>query len=235
MEAGVNRFIKIALIDGHKLFRDGMKRIINPEPNIQVIADGCNGKEAIKIVRKYEPDVVLMDIILHELDGIEVTKTILEEYPNVKVIFLSVHDDENYVISALQAGAQGYLLKKIDIDSLFEAIKVVADGGFYLHSAVTNIFVKEYRRLVEQNRYIYSTIEHHLPLHLLTCRECLVLQSLSEGQNNSMISETLMISENTVKNHVSNILQKLKVNDRTHAASVAIKNGWVQVLKERIG
>src|SRR5690625_2191441 len=229
MQMESTEIIKIALIDDHKLFREGVKRILSFEPSFQVVADADDGIDANEIVRKYRPDIVLMDINMPEMNGIEATKELLSNYPDVKVIILSIHDDENYVSHALQTGAQGYLLKEVDTESLMEAIKVVADGGSYLHPKVTHNLVQEYRRLVEQKGNVAGAIEHRKPLHLLTNRECQVLQLLSEGQSNRTISETLVISEKTVKNHVSNILQKMNVNDRTQAVVMAIRNGWVEV------
>lgn len=227
-----NDMIKIALIDDHKLFREGVKRILSYEPSFEVVAEADDGQEINGIVEKYEPDVVLMDINMPEVNGIEATKQLLEENPDVKVIILSIHDDENYVTHALQTGAQGYLLKEMDTDSLMEAIQVVYEGGSYLHPKVTHNLVEEYRKLIESKNSNNGLmdIEHRKPFHLLTKRECEVLQLLSEGQSNRSISDTLVISEKTVKNHVSNILQKMNVNDRTQAVVTAIRNGWVEVL-----
>lgn len=223
--------IKIALIDDHKLFREGVKRILSFETSFEVVAEAGDGKEVESLVETYKPNIVLMDINMPEINGIEATKQLLEKYPETKVIILSIHDDETYVSHALQSGAQGYLLKEIDTDSLLEAIRVVHDGGSYLHPKVTHNLVQEYRKLIENKnskKSIYD-IEHRKPLHLLTRRECQVLQLLSEGQSNRKIAETLVISEKTVKNHVSNILQKMEVDDRTQAVVKAIKNGWVEV------
>jgi len=165
-----------------------------------------------------------------EVNGIEATKDLLESNDSLKVVILSIHDDENYVSHALQTGAQGYLLKEMDTEALMDAIKVVYDGGSYLHPKVTHNLVREYRRLVENNHTnSINDIEYRQPLHLLTKRECQVLQLLSEGQSNRKIAESLVISEKTVKNHVSNILQKMNVNDRTQAVVTAIRNGWVEV------
>jgi two-component system response regulator DegU len=168
------------------------------------------------------------------LNGVEATKQLIEEYPDTKVIILSIHDDETYVTHALQTGALGYLLKEMDADALVQAVRVVAEGGSYLHPKVTNSLVNEYRRLASQaqneRKYAAREIEIRRPLHLLTRRECEVLQLLADGKSNRGIGETLYISEKTVKNHVSNILQKMNVNDRTQAVVVAIKNGWVSVL-----
>lgn len=223
--------IKIALIDDHKLFREGVKRILSFEPAFDVVAEAGDGRDAKEIVEKYRPDIILMDINMPQINGIEATKQLLEDNPDLKVIILSIHDDENYVTHALQSGAQGYLLKEMDTDSLMEAIKVVYDGGSYLHPKVTHNLVQEYRRLVKnsQTENSVAEMEYRKPLHLLTKRECQVLQLLSEGQSNRKIAETLVISEKTVKNHVSNILQKMNVNDRTQAVVTAIRNGWVEV------
>src|SRR5690625_383044 len=223
--------ITIALIDDHKLFREGVKRILSFEPTFEVVAEADDGLEAKDIVKQYQPDIVLMDINMPEMNGIEATKELLQNNPDLKIIILSIHEDESYVTHALQTGAQGYLLKEMDTESLMEAIKVVYDGGSYLHPKVTHNLVQEYRKLVKTKEANSSVaeIEYRKPLHLLTKRECQVLQLLSEGQSNRKISETLVISEKTVKNHVSHILQKMDVDDRTQAVVTAIRNGWVEV------
>jgi len=223
---------KIVIIDDHQLFREGVKRILDFEPSFEVVAEGDDGSEAIELVEQYQPDVVIMDINMPTINGVEATGQLIQKYPEAKVIILSIHDDENYVTHALRTGATGYLLKEMDADALIEAVKVVADGGSYLHPRVTHNLVKEYRRLsADENgsdKYI-SKVEIRRPLHLLTRRECEVLQLLADGKSNRGIGEALFISEKTVKNHVSNILQKMNVNDRTQAVVVAIKNGWVEV------
>lgn len=223
---------KIVIIDDHQLFREGVKRILDFEPSFEVVAEGDDGSEAIQLVEQHQPDVVIMDINMPNINGVEATASLIEKYPESKVIILSIHDDENYVTHALRTGATGYLLKEMDADALVEAVKVVADGGSYLHPRVTHNLVKEYRRLSEDeqgaDKYI-SPVEIRRPLHLLTRRECEVLQLLADGKSNRGIGEALFISEKTVKNHVSNILQKMNVNDRTQAVVVAIKNGWVEV------
>jgi|SRR5690625_287207 len=225
------KVITIALIDDHKLFREGVKRILSFEPTFDVVAEADDGSEAKRIVEEYSPDIVLMDINMPGQNGIETTKELLEDNPDLKVIILSIHEDESYVTHALQTGARGYLLKEMDTESLMEAIQVVYEGGSYLHPKVTHNLVKEYRKLLESSESSTNVadIEYRKPLHLLTKRECQVLQLLSEGQSNRKIAETLIISEKTVKNHVSNILQKLNVDDRTQAVVKAIKNGWVEV------
>ncbi|MGM9929677.1 MAG: response regulator [Bacillus sp. (in: firmicutes)] len=222
---------RIVIIDDHQLFREGVKRILDFEPTFEVVAEGDDGTEAISLVEVHQPDVVIMDINMPHTNGIEATKFLIQKYPRTKVIILSIHDDENYVTHALQTGANGYLLKEMDADALIEAVKVVAEGGSYLHPKVTHNLIKEYRKLIAASVEESSakTIEIRRPLHLLTRRECEVLQLLADGQSNRTIGETLYISEKTVKNHVSNILQKMVVNDRTQAVVMAIKNGWVEV------
>ena len=163
-------------------------------------------------------------------NGVEATAELIEKYPDAKVIILSIHDDESYVSHALKSGALGYMLKEMDADEIVDAIKIVAAGGSYLHPKITKNLVAEYRRLSErENKGSFHQTEIRRPFHLLTKRECEVLQLLTDGQSNRAIGETLYISEKTVKNHVSSILQKMNVNDRTQAVVTAIKNGWVEV------
>lgn len=224
---------KIVIIDDHQLFREGVKRILDFEPSFEVVAEGDDGEEALAIVDAHKPDVVIMDINMPNMNGVEATKQLIEANAETKVIILSIHDDENYVTHALKTGASGYLLKEMDADTLIEAVKVVADGGSYLHPKVTHNLVNEFRRLATTSgqsapaQYLQPEIRR--PLHILTRRECEVLQMLADGKSNRGIGEALFISEKTVKNHVSNILQKMNVNDRTQAVVVAIKNGWVEV------
>ncbi|WP_066175623.1 response regulator [Bacillus marinisedimentorum] len=224
---------RIVIIDDHQLFREGVKRILDYEETFTVVAEGDDGTEAVVLFENYQPDVVLMDINMPNINGVEATRQLMDTYPDTKVIILSIHDDEAYVNHALQSGAQGYLLKEMDADALVEAVKVVAAGGSYLHPKITHNLVKDYRRLAEENQKRgsnrFAEVEYRKPLHLLTRRECEVLQLLADGKSNRSIGEMLYISEKTVKNHVSNILQKLNVNDRTQAVVMAIKNGWVQV------
>ncbi|MFD1173689.1 response regulator [Oceanobacillus picturae] len=224
--------IKIVLIDDHKLFREGVKRILDFEPSFDVVAEGDDGSVASKLVKENDPDVVLMDINMPNMNGVQATADLVRYFPNTSVIILSIHDDESYVTHALKTGAQGYLLKEMDSDALIEAIKVVTEGGSYLHPKVTHNLVLEYRRLAKENNsnITENGIEYRKPLHLLTKRECQVLQLLADGKSNRAVAETLYISEKTVKNHVSNILQKMNVNDRTQAVVSAIRKGWVEVL-----
>lgn len=221
---------KIIIIDDHQLFREGVKRILDFEDTFEVVAEGDDGIDTLPLYEEFQPDVVLMDINMPQKNGVEATAELIEKYPDAKVIILSIHDDESYVSHALKSGALGYMLKEMDADEIVDAIKIVAAGGSYLHPKITKNLVAEYRRLSErENKGSFHQTEIRRPFHLLTKRECEVLQLLTDGQSNRAIGETLYISEKTVKNHVSSILQKMTVNDRTQAVVTAIKNGWVEV------
>lgn len=221
---------KIIIIDDHQLFREGVKRILDFEDSFEVVAEGDDGVEVVGLYEQYQPDVLLMDINMPRMNGVEATEELLNDYPDAKVIILSIHDDGSYVTHALKTGALGYMLKEMDADEIVEAIKVVSAGGSYLHPKVTHNLVEEFRRLSErEHKGAFQQVDIRRPYHLLTKRECEVLQLLTDGQSNRTIGETLFISEKTVKNHVSSILQKMGVNDRTQAVVTAIKNGWVEV------
>ncbi|MEM1504938.1 response regulator transcription factor [Domibacillus sp. 8LH] len=222
---------KIVLIDDQQLFREGIKRILNCEETFEVLAEGKDGVEAIELADRYKPDVVIMDINMPKTNGVEATRNLISKYPNIKVIILSVHDDETYIIGALQSGAFGYLLKEMDTENLIEAVKAVAKGESYLHPRVTHKLITVYRRLssAAARKKEFQQPPVRLPLHLLSRRESEVLQLLADGKSNRSLAETLYISEKTVKGHVYSILRKMDVNDRTQAVIKAIKNGWVEV------
>lgn len=221
---------KIVIVDDHQLFREGVKRILDFEDSFEVVAEGDDGSEVTTLYEEHLPDVILMDINMPRMNGVDATENLLSAHPDAKVIILSIHDDESYVTHALKTGALGYMLKEMDAEGIIQAIKVVASGGSYLHPKVTHNLVTEFRRLSErEHKGAFQQNDIRRPYHLLTKRECEVLQLLTDGQSNRTIGETLFISEKTVKNHVSSILQKMAVNDRTQAVVSAIKNGWVEV------
>jgi two-component system response regulator DegU len=227
------KMTRIVLIDDHRLFREGVKRILEMVDEFDVVDEGDDGEEVERIVREHEPDVVLMDINMPGVNGVEATRRLMEVSPGTRVVILSIHDDETYVTHALKSGASGYLLKEMDADSLVEAVRVVSDGGAYIHPKVTYKLISEFRRLAggsnRNSHSNYREVEYRKPLHILTRRECEVLQLLADGKSNRGCGEVLYISEKTVKNHVSNILQKMGVDDRTQAVVQAIKNGWVRM------
>ncbi|GEL78722.1 response regulator transcription factor [Tenuibacillus multivorans] len=228
---------RIVLIDDHKLFREGVKRILEFEEGFEVVAEGNDGSEAVQIVEETNPDIVIMDINMPNINGVQATRELIDQFDDLRVIILSIHDDESYVTHALKSGALGYMLKEMDTDELVNAIKIVSEGGSYVHPKVTHNLIKDYHRMSNQSHAEavgggtgFQQVEYRKPLHLLTRRECEVLQLMADGKSNRGISETLYISEKTVKNHVSNILQKMNVNDRTQAVVTSIKNGWVEMV-----
>ncbi|HIF3978954.1 TPA: two-component system response regulator DegU [Listeria monocytogenes] len=225
--------LKIMIVDDHQLFREGIKRILELEDSFEVVAEAENGKNIVAKVREYKPDIVLMDINMPTVNGLDATEMLVRQFPSIKVIVLTIHDTDEYVTEALRAGAVGYLLKEMDAHELVEAVKIVDNGGAYIHPRVAIKLIREYRHLASTNTsqgvYGYQQPEVKMPLHILTHRECEVLQLLTDGKSNRGIGETLFISEKTVKNHVSSILQKMKVNDWTQAVVTAIKHGWVYI------
>ena len=224
---------KLILIDNHKLFREGIKRILDYEESFEVIAEGSSHSTTVlDLVETYKPDVILMDNKMSSIYDDDLATKIIEKYPSINVIILSDYDDDNFVTKAIRAGVKGYLLKEMDTQYLIEVIKIVSQGCIHLHPNVTSKVVQEYRRLVtsESGKLTEKAADYRKPLHLLTRRECEVLQLLADGKSNKGVAEALFISEKTVKNHVSNILQKMNVNDRTQAVVTAIRNGWVDVL-----
>jgi len=227
--------IRVVIVDDHQLFREGLKRIINLEDEMEVIAEYSDGNGIIDNYIRVEPDVILMDINMPKINGVEATKKVKQLYPDAKIMILSIHDDEGYVFETLRAGASGYLLKDMEAETLVTAIKAVANGNAYIHPEITGKVIDEYRRLSMRENYDNANIEpvfftKAIDWHeVLTNREIEVLQLMAEGNSNRSIGEKLFISEKTVKNHVSNILQKMNVEDRTQAVITAVKNGWVNI------
>lgn len=227
--------IRVVIVDDHQLFREGLKRIINLEEEMEVIAEFSDGNGIIDNYQRIEPDVILMDINMPKVNGVEATKKVKQLYPEARIMILSIHDDEGYVFETLRAGASGYLLKDMEAETLVTAIKAVAEGNAYIHPEITGKVIDEYRRLSSRENnnssglepiFFTKAIDWH---EVLTNREIEVLQLMAEGNSNRSIGEKLYISEKTVKNHVSNILQKMDVEDRTQAVITAVKNGWVNI------
>lgn len=228
--------ISIVLVDDHQLFREGVKRILEMETDFRVIGEGSDGEEAYRLAEHHKPDVILMDINMPNVNGVSAAENVISVSPHTRVIILSIHDDEGYVYRTLRSGASGYLLKEMGTNDLVEAVRVVARGGAYIHPKVTGKLIEEFRRLSEQEESAERTIsiDDAYPvdpriIETLTRREREVLQLMAEGKSNRAIGEFLFISEKTVKNHVSSILQKLSVQDRTQAVVISIKNGWVKL------
>ncbi|MFC0212916.1 response regulator [Paenibacillus chartarius] len=231
--------VNIILADDHQLFREGLKRIINMESDMEVIAECGDGIQVIELCNQYMPDVVLMDINMPIENGVVATERLKTIFPDIKVIILSIHDDESYVFETLRKGASGYLLKDMEAESLVNAIRSVVNGYAFIHPKVTGKLINQLRRMtyldevgvvgpsaaIKESGLQYGSVENSP----LTKREAEVLKLMAEGKSNKVIGDNLFISEKTVKNHVSSILQKMEVDDRTQAVIISIKNGWVTI------
>jgi two-component system response regulator DegU len=233
------RNVKIIIADDHQLFREGVKRIINMEEDMEVIGECGDGIQVVELCNQITPDIVLMDINMPLENGVVATERLKLIFPDIKVIILSIHDDESYVFETLRKGASGYLLKDMEAESLINAIRSVVAGHAYIHPKVTGKLINQLRRMTYlDNAGIVGTGQvvndggvKYIPNSNspLTKREAEVLRLMAEGKSNKLIGEFLYISEKTVKNHVSSILQKMEVDDRTQAVIISIKNGWVTI------
>lgn len=205
--------IKVLIVDDHSVVRQGLRMFLSLDPELEVIGEATNGEEAVKLTGDLSPDIVLMDLILPVMDGIEATKRIRSLFPLVEVIALTSVLEDASVIDAVRAGAIGYLLKNTEADELCRAIKSAAKGQVQLSPKAAERLLKEIRLPTDHEN--------------LTARELDVLKHLARGAANKEIALTLSIGETTVKTHISNILQKLGVNSRTQAALYAIQSGLV--------
>ncbi|MBO6271442.1 response regulator transcription factor [bacterium] len=218
--------IKILLVEDQKLMRIGLKSLFDEYPEMEIIAEAENGKDAIEKTKLQKPEIVLMDIGLPDITGIEATKRILEECRhNVKVIMLTSHISEQEVKESLMAGANGYILKDINTEYLMMIIRTVKEGAMWLDPKVVP-FIKDKNSSIIPARQL-SRAGFRETHSNLTQREYEVLKLVVEGQTNNEIAKTLTISEHTAKAHVCNIIQKLVVDDRTQAAVKALKEGLV--------
>lgn len=217
--------IKILLVEDQKLMRIGIKSLFSDYPEMEVIGEAQNGKEAVEKAKLIKPDIVLMDIGLPDISGIEATKQILENNNNIKVIILTSHITEEELNASLMAGANAYVIKDISTDFLMSVIKMVKKGAMWIDPHVVP-FIREKNNGIIPSRQVSRSVfrQNHSNL---TQREYEVLKLVVDGQSNSQIAKTLTISEHTAKAHVCNIIQKLVVDDRTQAAVKALKEGLV--------
>jgi two-component system response regulator DegU len=234
---GEKKRIKLLIADDHQLFREGLKRILNMEDDIEVIGECYNGIQVLEFCNQTQPEIVLMDINMPIENGVVATERLRDMFPEIKVIILSIHDDESYVFETLRKGATGYLLKDMEAEALINAIRSVMNGYSYIHPKVTGKLINQLRRMtyLDEMGAVSAAAAGKEPGvkfngsddNPLTRREAEVLRLMAEGKSNKTIGEYLFISEKTVKNHVSSILQKMEVDDRTQAVIHSIKFGWV--------
>jgi DNA-binding NarL/FixJ family response regulator len=204
--------IKVVLVDDQALFREGLRTLLSTRSDIAVVGEGADGAQAITRVGETQPAVVLMDLQMPVMDGVRATAKLRDRHPEVRVLVLTTFDDEGNVFGALRAGAAGYLLKDVSLDTLVSAIQAAARGECFLQSTVTGTVVDAVTRMMTAGPTASALV---LPL---SPREREILALVSAGASNKEIADRLCLAEGTVKNHITNILVKLDVRDRTQAA-----------------
>lgn len=210
--------IRIILADDQALFLEGLKTLLSLDETLEIVADCSNGKEALEACRSLRPDLILMDLNMPVMDGVAATRAIKQELPEVNVLTLTTFDDDERVFEALKAGSSGYLLKDTPSKQLVEAIRAVSSGQSFLQPSIASKVLAEFSRLTEPRAVAKAVVVLREPL---SQREEEVLIWMSRGCSNKEIATNLSLAEGTVKNHVSNVLGKLGVLDRTQAALMA--------------
>jgi DNA-binding NarL/FixJ family response regulator len=213
--------IQIVLADDHEVVREGTRRMLEREPDMVVVGEAVNGAGALRLVDELAPDIVVLDVRMPDLNGIEATRQIKASHPQVRVLIFTAHNDDRYVFPLLDAGADGYMLKTSGQRDLVKAIRDVHRGQTALHPAVAQRVVQ---RLTQRDRYQGEGM-----VESLTDREMEVLEAVAHGWSNKEVSEALHISPHTVQVHLSNIFGKIGVKTRTEAVLYAIRQGWVEV------
>lgn len=208
--------IKVLIADDHTIVRSGVRLLLTAEPDIDVVGEALNGHEALKLVESLQPDVVLMDITMPEMDGLEATRRIKDRYSQVQVLVLTMHRSEEYFFEMLKAGASGYILKGAKTDELIEAVRVVSQGQVFLYPTMAQKLVEGYLNLAEWDKEVKET---------LSPRETEILHMLVEGHTSKEIAEMLVLSTSTVQTHRSNLMNKLGLNNRHELMQYARKRG----------
>ncbi len=209
--------VKVVIADDHQIVRQGLRTLLEREPDLQVVAEAEDGRETVRLVREMNPEVVIMDVAMPDLNGIEAARQISAEYPQTKVIALSMYADKRFVVNMLKAGAAGYLLKDCAFEELVRAIRAVLINKTYLSAAVTDIVVKDYLTGA-------SPLEASV-FSLLSPREREVLQLMSEGRSTSKIADSLHVSIKTVETHRQQVMHKLNIHSVAELTKYAIREG----------
>lgn len=220
--------IRILIADDHQLLRQGIRIFLTLEPDFEIVGEAADGEEAVALAKALQPDILLLDINMPKLTGIEAAARLKVECPSVRVLALTIHDDENYMMKMIQNGAAGYLLKDIEPSVMVQAIRKVHAGESYVEPSLTKklfqgITSNEKSKQAELRQTEIAASER------LSAREVEVIQLVGRGMSNAEIARELFLSEKTVKNHLTNIFRKIQVTDRTQAVLYAIKNKIVNL------
>jgi DNA-binding NarL/FixJ family response regulator len=216
--------IRVLIVDDHALFRRGLQMVLEGETDIDVVGEASDGHEAIERAEKTSPDVVLMDVRMPKRSGIEATRAIKEILPSCKILMLTISDEEADLYEAIKAGASGYLLKEISIEEVANAVRAVQQGQSLISPSMASKLLTEFAAMVKRRDE-----RNHVPGPRLTDRELEVLKLVAKGMNNRDIGAELFISENTVKNHVRNILEKLHLHSRMEAVVYAVREKLLDI------
>ena len=216
--------IRVLIADDAPLFRRGLYVVLSTEPNIEVVAEAENGEEAISKAEECAPDVVLMDVRMPRVNGIDAARAIRDSSPSTKIIMLTVSDEDDDLYEAIKAGANSYLLKEVSVEEVPEAIRAVVQGQSLISPSMASKLLNEYTTLAKR-----AEEKSQYPAPALTSRELEVLKLVAKGQSNREIGEDLFISENTVKNHVRNILEKLHLHSRMEAVIYAVRERLLNI------
>ncbi|KHD36204.1 LuxR family transcriptional regulator [Clostridium acetobutylicum] len=218
--------IKVLIADDQELIRQSLKIVLSANKDIEIVGTACNGNEVVESVRKYKPDVILMDVRMPEMDGVQCTKVIKESYPNIKIIVLTTFDDDEYIFNALKYGASGYLLKGVSMDELVRSIHTVVNGGAMINPDITAKVFKLFSQMAQGDISIQVGAKKNTDD--ICDAEWNIIKCVGFGLSNKEIAKKLRLSEGTVRNYLSNILNKLNFRDRTQLAIWAVQTGVIR-------
>lgn len=216
--------IRLVIADDHELFRRGLRMVLEDEPAIEVVGEAGDGLEAVQMAIDEAPDVIVLDVRMPQLSGIEAAGKIKETLPHTKILMLTISDEEDDLYQAIKAGANGYLLKEISIDEIGNAVRSVYGGQSLISPSMASKLLNEFASMIKKEEQ-----KEEVPAPRLTPREMEVLEHVAKGMNNREIAEALFISENTVKNHVRNILEKLHLHSRMEAVVYAVREKLLEI------
>ncbi|NLK98488.1 MAG: response regulator transcription factor [Epulopiscium sp.] len=214
--------IKVMIAEDQELIRQSLEFVISNKEDMKIVALAATGKQAVELAKEKKPDVILMDIRMPEMDGVEATKIIKKMYPEIKIIVLTTFDDDEYVFDALKNGASGYLLKGISLNELVESIRIVMNGGSLINPTIATKVCKFFSQMAEAD---YTNKIQSDALSSLNKNELKIMKLIGMGYSNKEITKELNFSEGTVRNYISNILSKLDLRDRTQIAILAVQTG----------